>query len=1472
LTVLISLIMTLTLILRDPWIQTLTVQLAADYLSREMGTKIRVGSFDLSIRNGLIIKNICVNDTHDTTLFSAQELGVKPRWFSLSGRKIGVQKIMISQGEFQLIKHRGDTLLNLEYIINHFASSDTTPQTPDTTTSAPWTVSCSHLVLNGIRFHYQDEDEPLVTDGMDYANIDVRDIHLDMTAIRVKWDTINATINSLSANERSGIHLKEFRGKCRVCSHSVEVTSLKLRTDHSDLSLDFAMRYRAFISFTDFLKLVRIEAAIRPSEFDMTDIGFFAPEIKTMTNRFRIQGTVNGTVSKFKAQNMRFAFGENTLFNGTVHAVGLPDIMSTYIDMEINSMSSTAKDIRSFRLPGDTGTLVIPSQIDNLGLINIKGQFTGFVDDFVANAEIRTDIGTALTNLDLKKKRKGDPIAYKGDLRIGSFDLGKLTSNRDLLGKVTLKATLDGHGFTFRDADLLMQVMIDSAFFYGYNYKEISVNGSLIRKKFFGDVTVTDPNLSLSFHGMADLRDTLPVFNFKSHIAHAQLFNLNLLQRDSVELFAAMIDADFKGDHVDNAEGSLWLHDISYWEGEKVARLDSLVITSDEVTQGEKSYSILSDLLDANFKGHFAFSALVPSLVNFIQNYLASFTLKQDSAMEYTLSGQELNYRIDFKNTDEVTSIFIPFLRIAPGSYLEGTYSEEGKMISLNGWSSLLNVSGLDLEEWKIHAETRSEVLSLQTGCDHLIMDRSGPKDTIYLQMDTLLLTAAMQHDSILCRLSSETVEDTSYLKGFLTFLDPGGIKIKLEELDLDLAGNRWSVSEDNYVILDSSDIEFHNLSFSTTHQLLSLDGRITHHNVDTLNLKFNGVNVSELDHLIGNPDIDIDGILSGTFKITDIYHEFSLYSDLRLDGFSFNKQPLGDAVFQVNYDRNADKFNILSEIIYTGNIGQNIPFYLEGSLYTGTSTPYFDVDLKLKNLNLKMLYPFVSGFLSKLTGLVSGEVNITGNFKEPSMKGQINLMRTEFNISYLNVPYSVSDVILIEPGRFAFQDMVLYDSLGNKAYLNGSITHNYFKDLNLNLNIRMTDFAAFRNTYAQNSTFYGKARASGTVEIKGPLDNILISVNASTGKQTSITIPISLTQNVSQVDYIVFVQPEEDSLDVPKKKPNPSSSSGLNLMMSLEVKPDAQVEVIFPDQLGNIKATGLGNLSMGITPTTPFNLYGSYIISKGSFLFQMKNLIRMPFAIKEGGSISWNGDPTDANISLSAIYKTKVPLSGLSAETSTVQGRIPVECIIRLNGKLMNPILSFGMALPNAQENEKNLVYNAIDTNNAAEMTQQVLYIMVMNQFKPVAGGTDPTIDVGSTSLSIVTNQISSWLSGMAQHLNIGVNYQPGTTTTGQEIDMTVSTQLFDDRLLIDGTFGMSSYKNTTSAQASTIVGDINIEYVLTKNRRWRLRAFNRTNTIDILNNNAPYTQGVGISYQRDFSHWGDLFRRPEPKGLKKQ
>ena len=133
---------------------------------------------------------------------------------------------------------------------------------------------------------------------------------------------------------------------------------------------------------------------------------------------------------------------------------------------------------------------------------------------------------------------------------------------------------------------------------------------------------------------------------------------------------------------------------------------------------------------------------------------------------------------------------------------------------------------------------------------------------------------------------------------------------------------------------------------------------------------------------------------------------------------------------------------------------------------------------------------------------------------------------------------------------------------------------------------------------------------------------------------------------------------------------------------------------------------------------------------------------------------------------------------------------------------------------------------------------------------------------------MTLVTNQLSSWLSGITQNVNVGVNYKAGTATTGQEFDVALSTQLFNDRLLIDGTFGMAYENQSSQQQASSIVGDINIEYILTNNRRWRLKAFNRTNTTDnLMYNNAPYTQGVGVSWQRGFNKIGDFFKNERKK-----
>ena len=702
---------------------------------------------------------------------------------------------------------------------------------------------------------------------------------------------------------------------------------------------------------------------------------------------------------------------------------------------------------------------------------------------------------------------------------------------------------------------------------------------------------------------------------------------------------------------------------------------------------------------------------------------------------------------------------------------------------------------------------------------------------------------------------------------GFLSFTNSPAIELGFSKFDVMVDHRFWKIADENRIIFDSTGIDIHNLTFSSKNELLKVDGRVSRNSQDTIYARFNRMDISHLDYLIGRRDLDIDGFLSGDFKLINPYGAFTILSDLRLDSLKFNKELLGDATFKVMYDKTANRFDLKSQILYTGNSGTNIPLTISGSVFMNEKEPRLNFDVNLTNLNLVMVSPYVSGFMSGIHGLASGDIKVRGTSLKPLVTGQVKLMRTELKINYLNVSYSLADVVTLDTNYFGFNRITIFDSLGNKAYLSGRITHDHFTNFALDLSIDFDDFSAFKNTYRQNPVFYGNARASGNVEITGPVDNLRITVKTKTGTGTHVIIPIDLTSGVGQNDYIIFKDPKKDTLII-KQFPIRTPTKGLSLNLDLLVRPSADIEVFLPDQLGNIKASGSGNLTMSMTPASGFFLYGTYVIDKGSFVFALKNLMRLPFSISQGSYITWSGDPADANVAIQAIYKTRVPLGGIATDPSQAAKRIPVECIIHLGGKLMNPEISFGLTLPNVENNIQAEVFAAIDTNNQVVMSQQVLSILVMNQFISVSGSGTAGINVSSTPITLVTNQLSSWLSGITQNVNVGVNYKAANATTGQEFDVAVSTQLLNDRLLIDGTFGMAYENQSSQQQASSIVGDINIEYILTDNRRWRLKAFNRTNTSDnLIYNNAPYTQGMGVNWQRGFNKIGDLFKNEKKK-----
>jgi hypothetical protein len=302
---------------------------------------------------------------------------------------------------------------------------------------------------------------------------------------------------------------------------------------------------------------------------------------------------------------------------------------------------------------------------------------------------------------------------------------------------------------------------------------------------------------------------------------------------------------------------------------------------------------------------------------------------------------------------------------------------------------------------------------------------------------------------------------------------------------------------------------------------------------------------------------------------------------------------------------------------------------------------------------------------------------------------------------------------------------------------------------------------------------------------------------------------------------------------------------------------------------MGNIKGKGSGDLRLGVNPQGDFTMTGDYVISKGKFFFTLEKLIGREFEIVEGSKIAWTGSPYDATVKIKAIYPVTTKLNGLRLQTdstSVYQTSVQVECIIELQNELFNPDIKFSIDFANVAEDVKQIIYASLDTTDQSVMSQQMLSLLVLGSFSYASN----SANIESTGFKLLSKQLSGWLSKISKDFDIGINYQPGSNITQEELEVALQTQLFDDRLSIDGNFGV---RGTTTAQnTSSVVGDILVEYKITNDGRFRVRAFNRTNDISFLEDNAPYTQGVGIFYRKEFEKFGKLLKSEKKQKRKEQ
>ncbi|HRE96233.1 MAG TPA: translocation/assembly module TamB domain-containing protein, partial [Flavobacteriales bacterium] len=511
---------------------------------------------------------------------------------------------------------------------------------------------------------------------------------------------------------------------------------------------------------------------------------------------------------------------------------------------------------------------------------------------------------------------------------------------------------------------------------------------------------------------------------------------------------------------------------------------------------------------------------------------------------------------------------------------------------------------------------------------------------------------------------------------------------------------------------------------------------------------------------------------------------------------------------------------------------------------------------------NLNFLNAFLPEDVSNLRGLANGTITLSGNVDQPKLKGKLDFQNGGIKVGMLNTEYFFGGIVSITEDMIAFDNIPISDIKGNLGSAQGTILHKNFENWNFNCLLEFNKMLCMNTTEEMNPLYFGRAYATGSLEVFAYGNNIEVTVNAKTEKGTRITLPLYGSSDQSIQDFVKFVDRdsvvtmENDKLDL----------SGITLNFDFDITPDAEVFIVFDKLAGDMmRGRGAGHLQMLIDPLGEFTMFGQYVIDQGDYLFTLMNVINKRFSVRKGSTISWYGDPMAADIDLKAVYKVMAaPTEIMAPDVAALYKRnMEVECEMTLRQNLFKPDVAFDIRIPKGDENVKTAL-NGIRS-SGPELTRQFFALMAINKFLPltnsISNASGNALSGGKSTVSeMISSQMSNWLSQISDEFDIGLNYRPGDEISSEEIAVAFSTQLLNDRLTVSTNVGVAK-GNSANRNPNQLIGDFNVEYKINKDGTFRVRGYNESNEFDITRTaQAPFTQGVGVYYTEEFDKLSDV------------
>ena len=1436
---LIGLYTAIIILLHIPSIQTYIGGCVADALCDKFGTKVKVGRVDLGFINRLILDDSYMQDKNGEQMLRVSRISVKINLLALANRQIEITSAQFFGLHANLYKATPEAKPNFQFVVDALASKDSTKQ------KTPLDLQINSLIIRNGEISYRVLSRPSRPGKFSADDINARNISAHIIINRITDDSLNVKVKRIAFDERCGFKLKSLSLSAIACRTKAKIENFKLELPATLIQIPSLQASYRMKNGQIEMPTLQFDGSINAPYISPSDLAVFVPTLTRLNMRPALDIQFNGTGSSLTVNKISVNTTDGSLqlvANGGVKNYPANPSWYTNID-QLKVGQQAISNIYAVA----TGKNV-PNIIERLGNVQITGYAGGNKKNIASEGKLHTSPG----NLTLAFDKRGDKItAHMETVR---FNIGSLV-NDNKLGHIS--ANLNMHGSS-KD-NFAAQGRVYDFDYNGYKYRSLNLNATYRNKRLEGKANIDDPNVQLTAIGTFVNNGAKPNLQLKANIAHFEPNTLRLTDKWQQTAFAANIACDIKGSDINNADGSIELHDFAMRGPETEYNINNVSVKTG-YNNGNHFLDVDSDFGTIDINGHFSYNTIVRSVLNMVAAKLPTIPeLTHKPQREFN----DFTINASLNSTEWMNRLLGIPLEIHRPLNISGEIDDKNEKINL--WCDVpsFTFNGNRFSDAFINVESPSDTLKADIRIKKLA-DRGK-----YM---ALHLNAGASDNHLNTSLSFRNNERHP-LKGIINAStvfakDEEGVStayIDVLPSRATIGDTTWHVAPSS-IIYSKNKLQVNNFSVSHDNQMLAINGTATKSENDSLLVTLNDIDVSYVLNLVNFHSVDFFGMASGEARIAGAFSEKPLLSaDVIVKDFKFETGRMGTLYANVGY--NHEQGNI--EINAVAKDEDNRWTDING--YVSPKHNYIDLAIDAHRTRAEFMESFCGSFMDNVNADINGNVNVVGPLNNINLVGKA-VVDGSVRLSALNTTYWMrGDSVTFVPDEIKFKGDTIYDRNGNIGIMTGSIYHKHLTNLSYALKVKAKNLLAYDTHSFGDNTFYGTAYVTGDCDIKGKSGEVVIDIDAVPEKNSILVYNAADQSSIGSTDFITWKDnnvEETDSTDTEHNN-EVDISTNIRLNFLINCNSNATLKLIMDEKTGDyITLNGDGVLRASYFNKGSFDIYGNYIVDHGVYKLTIQNIIKKDFTFQKGGSISFGGDPYNAALNLKALYVlNSVSLADLNIGRSFSNNNVRVNCLMNITGNPNSPKVDFDLDMPNMSNDIKQMVYSLL--NAEEEKNQQVLYLLAVGRFMAQNknnNATGETPQYSQTSLAMqsflsgtISQQLNSVLSNVinSSNWNFGANISTGTEGfNNAEYEGLLSGSLLNNRLLFNGQFGYRDNANATTS----FIGDFDLKYLLFPNGNLAINVYNKTND-RYFTRNSLNTQGLGVIMKKDFTRISDLF-----------